>query len=100
MRNLARAGLVVVVFGAFRYLSWPGALAAGAGVYALSLIWAPYRPCRTCGGSKGHGDIIGNRAYGRCLSCKGTGNHPRWGVRLFRRAAYRAIRAGKQGRNY
>lgn len=100
MRNLLRAVLAAAVIVAFRYASWPGALVAGAAVYGLSLVLAPYRPCRTCKGTKGHGDILGNRAYGRCWSCKGTGSHPRWGVRLFRRGTYRAIRDGKEGRNY
>lgn len=100
MRNLARIAVVVFLILAFRYASWPGLIIAAAGAYLLSLWWAPHRPCRTCGGSKGHGDILGSRAYGRCWSCKGTGNHPRWGVRLFRRGTYQEIRAGKKGRNH
>jgi hypothetical protein len=100
MRALARLGIAIALIAAYRYLSWPGVVVAGIAVYALSLWWAPYRPCRTCSGSKGHGDIFGNRAYGRCWSCKGTGSHPRWGVRLFRRGTYRAIRSGEKGRNH
>ena len=100
MRNLARIAIAAILVMAYRYLSWPGLLIAGVGAYAVSLKYAPYRPCRSCGGSKGHGDILSDRAYGRCWSCKGTGNHPRWGVRLFRRGTYQAIRAGKKGRNY
>jgi hypothetical protein len=69
--------------------------------YGFSLWRHPYRPCWRCHGSKGHEDTTAwTGTFGRCRICGGSGRRIRWGVVLFRRGTYRAIKAGKKGRNY
>jgi hypothetical protein len=69
-------------------------------VYGVSLKYSPLRACWHCKGSKRHHSSLFRGARGRCWFCKGTGEKPRFGVRLFMRKTYRAIKAGQHGRNF
>lgn len=82
------------------------AVAAGYGTwYWWSIKRRPYRPCWAC---KGRGSQTGfdpgndgrRTPFGRCLVCRNRKRQIRWGVRVFRRKDYAAIRAGKAGKYY
>ena len=81
------AGLALIAVAAF-------------GAYWFSVWRHPYRSCTSCGGSKAHRDQQFTGAWGRCHSCDGSGKRVRWGVRVLTPGAYRAITAGRKGKNY
>jgi hypothetical protein len=65
-------------------------------VYLVSLVVHPNRVCASCGGEKRHG-FAGSRNSRHCMTCKGKGEYPRWGVYLFRRNVLRDRRPGGTG---
>jgi hypothetical protein len=57
----------------------------GTGCYLLSCAIWPYKPCRLCDGSKRHMAVGTERAYRRCLWCKGSGERLRLGRKVLNR---------------
>jgi hypothetical protein len=68
--------------------------------YVLSLKLNPLWPCLWCKGAKRHYSTLFPRARRRCWFCKGTGEKPRLGVRLFMHGTYAEIKAGRHGKNF
>lgn len=69
--------------------------------YWVSLKILPEKRCRWCKGSKVREDrTFWRGTVGRCWVCKGGGKRIRWGVVLFDRKNYHAIKNGEHGRNF
>lgn len=68
--------------------------------YLASLLIAPKRKCRSCGGSRSHGDVMGSGGHRRCWTCGGRGEYSRWGTAVLRPGVHKQILAGKHGRNW
>ena len=56
---------------------------AAFGLYLVSLLLNPYTRCPRCQGKARIGGWIATRAHHPCSTCKGTGQVPRFGRRLF-----------------